>query len=247
MARQRHLNNAPIVEAIIDFRVRLAPTFDVTRFASLKETLRIDYPKVQEPREFVAGIEFAGKQVQQILEDKGLRGYFFRSVDDRNVVQFRKDGFTFSRLNPYTEWKTVRGEAKRLWELYRAAASPELVTRVAVRYINQLGIPQPFNDFADYLTTPPTLPKTLPQDLRQFMTRAVVCDAATDIWANITQALSQSTKPNEITIIFDIDVYKQHEIGFEESDIWPVFEQLRTLKNRIFFDSISEKTASLFE
>ncbi len=86
MARQRHLKNAPLVEAIIDFRVRLAP-FDVTRFASLKETLRIDYPKVQEPREFVAGIGFAGKQVQQILEDKGLRGYFLRSVDDRNVVQ----------------------------------------------------------------------------------------------------------------------------------------------------------------
>lgn len=247
MAEQKHLNNAPIVEAIIDFRVRLAPAFDVAGFASLKEPLLVDYPIVQERRAFEAGVGVAGKQVQQMFEDKGLLGYLFRSGDEKNVAQFRRDGFTFSRLKPYTEWETVRGEAKRLWELYRAAASPEIVTRIAVRYINQLSIPLPVNDFADYLTAPPTLPKTLPQDLRQFMTRAVVCDAATDIWANITQALPQSTRPNEVTIIFDIDVYKQRESGFEESSIWPMLEQLRTLKNRIFFDSISEKTARLFE
>jgi len=247
MAKYRHLNNAPIVEAIIDFRVKLASNFDVTGFASLKETLHVDYPRVQEPREFIAGVQFAGTQVQQVLEDKGLRGYFFRSADEKNVVQFRKDGFTFSRLKPYTEWEAVLGEAKRLWDLYRAASSPELVTRIALRYINQLSIPLPIKGFADYLTAPPTLPETLPQGLSQFMTRMVVCDAATDIWANITQALPPSTKPNEVTIILDIDVYKQRESGFEESNIWPMFEQLRTLKNQIFFDSISEKAARLFE
>jgi uncharacterized protein (TIGR04255 family) len=246
MAERRHLNNAPIVEAIIDFRVRLAPTFDVTTFATLKETLSVDYPKMKNRREFVTGIGFADKQVQQIFEDKGLRGYFFESDDDRNVVQFRKDGFTFSRLKPYTEWETVRAEAKRLWGLYSAKAPPELVTRIAVRYINQLSIPLPIDDFADYLTAPIPIPKTLPQHVDQFMTRVALRDVATDMRANIIQALQECTKPDEVTIILDIDVYKQQEGGFEDSKIWSTFEQLRELKNQIFFDSITEKTARLF-
>jgi uncharacterized protein (TIGR04255 family) len=247
MARQRHLNKAPIVEAIIDFRVKLASDFDVTKLASLKETLLVDYPVVQERRAFEAGVEVAGKQVQQMFEDKGLLGYLFRSGDEKNVAQFRRDGFTFSRLKPYTEWETVLAEAKRLWTLYSVKAAPELTTRIAVRYINQLPIPLPIQDFADYLTAPPRVPETLPQEVSHFMTRVVVCDAATDIRANIIQALQSTAKPEYATIVLDVDVFKQRESGFEESEIWSTFEQLRELKNRIFFDSISEKTAGLFE
>lgn len=247
MAKQRHLDNAPIVEAIIDFRVRLAPTFDLTGFISPGQTLHPEYPKMEEKREFATGIQLANNRVQPLFEDKGLMGYFFRSEDGKNVVQFRKDGFTFSRLKPYTEWETVCAEAKRLWELYRAKASPELVTRIAVRYINRLTIPLPISDFADYLTAPPMIPETLPQDVNQFMTRVLVRDVITDIQANIVQALDKGAKSDEVAIILDIDVYKQQESGLDESKIWPTFEQLRELKDRIFFDSISERTARLFE
>jgi uncharacterized protein (TIGR04255 family) len=247
MARRIHLNKAPIVEAIIDFRVKLASDFDVTKLASLKEPLLVDYPIVQERRAFEAGVEVAGKQVQQMFEDKGLLGYLFRSGDERNVAQFGRDGFTFSHLKRYPEWETVLAEAKRLWELYSAKASPELITRLAVRYINQLPLPLSINDFGEYLTAPPRVPETLPQEVSHFMTRVVVRDAATDIRANIIQALQRGAKPDCVTVVLDIDVYKQQENGFEEPQIWSTFAQLRDLKNRIFFDSISEKTARLFE
>src|SRR4030042_630242 len=240
MAKQRHLKNAPIVEAIIDFRAKLASGFDVTGFAALKETLHINYPKMEERREFAAGLELTGKQVQQIFEDKGLHGYLFRSDDDKNVAQFRRDGFTFSRLRPYAEWETVLAEAKRLWKLYSAKASPEVITRIAVRYVNQLNIPLPINDLADYFTAPPRIPEALPLEVSHFMTRVVVCDAATDIRANIIQALQPGTKPEYATIILDVDVYKQSDGGFGEGTAWTDFEQLRELKNRIFFDSIAE-------
>jgi uncharacterized protein (TIGR04255 family) len=81
MAKQRHLDNAPIVEAIIDFRVRLAPAFDLAGFSSLKQTLHTEYPKMEDRREFAAGIQLANKQVHQVFEDKGLVVYLFRSED----------------------------------------------------------------------------------------------------------------------------------------------------------------------
>ncbi len=247
MAKQRHLTNAPIVEALIDFRAKLPSGYNVTEFLSLKKTLGKSYPQVEESRAFESGLIVKGKQIEQILKDRGLRGYFFKSPDGKNIVQFREDGFTFSRLNPYTNWETVLAEAKKLWALYLRTASPELVTRLATRYINRMDIPLPINDFKQYLTAPPSIPESLPQGVSHFLTRVTIRDPELDMIAHVLQALEKSAKPDHVSIILDIDVFKQMESGFGESDIWPTFEHLRNLKNRIFFDSITEETARLFE
>jgi len=246
MAKQRHLNNAPIVEAIIDFRVKLPSGYNVTEFSSLKKTLSKDYPQMNESWTFEEEIMVKGKQIEQIVKDRGLRGYFFKSSDGKNVAQFREDGFTLSRLKPYSDWETVLAEAKKLWSLYLKTASPELITRLATRYINRMDIPLPINNFRQYLTAPPIIPKSLPQRVSRYLTRVTIVDPD-DIMANIIQALERSSKPGHVAIILDIDVYKQMEAGFPENQIWPTFEKLRNLKNRIFFDSITEETAKLFE
>lgn len=248
MAEYRHLNNAPITEAIIDLRVRLPSEFQVKNFSSLRETLHDQYPGVEERRLITGafGIE-AGKPVMRPPVDKGIEGYLFRSANNTKVVQFKKEGFTFSRLKPYTDWEDVSAKAKDLWELYVAKAFPELVTRIAVRYINHLKIPLPINDFLEYLTVPPRVPDNAPQDVSTFLSRVVVHDLQMDIAANITQALEKSVEPNYATVILDIDVYKRGEFAVGINDIWPVFAQLHDLKNRIFFGSITERTARLFE
>lgn len=245
MAKQRHLNNAPIVEAIIDFRVKLPSGYNVTEFSSLKKTLK-GYPQMNESWAFEEEIMVKGKQIEQIVKDRGLRGYFFKSSDGKNVAQFREDGFTLSRLKPYSDWETVLGEAKKLWALYLKTASPELITRLATRYINRMDIPLPINDFRQYLTAPPIIPESLPQGINHYLTRVTIGDPD-DIMANIIQALEKSSKPGHVAIILDIDVYKRMEAGFPENQIWPTFESLRDWKNRIFFDSITEKTARLFK
>ena len=81
--------------------------------------------------------------------------------------------------------------------------------------------------------------------MSQFLTRVVIHDA--DITANIVQTMKSSPKLDHIGVILDIDVFKLKEAGFEESSIWPEFEKLRDFKNRIFFESITEKTAGLYE
>jgi len=248
MARRRHLKNAPIVEAIVDFRVKLPAKFKVQTFASIKEILGDSYPQMEERREFEAGIKIQGKRVEHIVEEKGLQGYFFKSSDGKNVAQFRKDGFTFSRLKPYTNWQDVSAEAKKLWRIYVDSTFPDIVvTRIAARYINQLDIPLPIKDLEKYLKAPPAIPQNAPQELHQFLTRVTIRDPKFDIMAHIIQALERSSKRDCATVILDIDVFKQKESGFVELEIWQTFKQLRDLKNRIFFDSITEKTARLFE
>lgn len=212
---------------------------------SLKEKLSGKYTEVEKGL-LVGSIKIEeGKPILEPDEDKGIRGYRFTSRNKKEVAQFRIDGFTFSRLHPYTKWEKVLGEAKKLWELYSLKASPQVVERISVHYINRLEIPLPLRDLEDYLTASPALPKTLPQKLSQFLIRLVVHEK--DLVASIIQALVESPKPEHIGIILDIDVFKENIKGISDENIWSTFNRLRVLKNRIFFELITEKTARLFE
>ena len=245
MAKQRYLQNAPITEALIDFRVILPSEFDPQTFSDLEIKLSTKYPQ-KEPLRLVTGkfgIE-AGKPIN-ITEDKGIQGYLYKSEDGKNIAQFRADGLTYNRLKPYTSWDEVIAEAKYLWELYKGTARPQLITRIAVRYINHLTIPA---DFSDYITNPPIIPEGIPQTISSFLTRIVIQDLDREIAANITKALEKSIEPNYITIILDIDVYKQQDFSPNDNEtIWNTFTRMRELKNLIFFNSITEKTAEKYK
>jgi uncharacterized protein (TIGR04255 family) len=43
-------------------------------------------------------------------------GYAFTSQAGVEIVQVRIDGFTFSRLHPYTSWDSFSAEARQLWD-----------------------------------------------------------------------------------------------------------------------------------
>ncbi len=103
MADVRHLNNAPITEAIIDIRVKLPFEFKVESFLELKNTIGDRFPKVEERKLFSSQFGFKrGEPQPPSSKYHGVHGYFYSPEVDKKVAQFRIDGFTFSRLKPYT-------------------------------------------------------------------------------------------------------------------------------------------------
>lgn len=238
------LKNAPITEALIDIRVKLPSTTDVKSIDFLFEKIKSQYPVRQEQR--VSEFSFEMKPDEDPIKASKLRinGYRYVSADQRQIVQARLDGFTMSRLHPYAEWKDLRDEAKKLWQFYKEITKPEAITRVALRYINNLNMPFPINDFDEYLTAPPMVPKELPQGISSFLTRVVVTEPTLGINAIITQALElvpPMPEMSRLPVILDIDVFKQDPKGMEETDAWNTIEQLRHFKNKIFDKSITSK------
>lgn len=252
MARLRYLKNAPISEALFDIRVKLPKNFDVSKFKSLGTELGGNYPIIEEQHLFSGHHHLVhGKHQSSSLRDE-VNGYFFKSKDLKDIVQFRRDGFTVNRLHPYTNWDELVQKTKNLWPIYHKVADPEAVTRLAVRYINQLKILLPIADFSEYLAVPPVVPSGLPQGIATFFNRVTIYYASQDIHANITQSLEnvdpiQLNDRNHIVIILDIDVFKQCDLLNNDQEIWPNFDQFHNIKNEIFFNYITEKTAELFE
>ena len=242
MAAIRHLDNAPIAEAIVDFRVSLPPDFRAETLYDARERLRPDYPKAEERKSFEALFEFAGVQPAAAqTRELGFHGLWLKSEDEKNIAQFRIDGFTFNRLKPYTSWETIMPEAMRLWTVYAEITRPRTITRLALRYINRLELPGPGVELDDYILTAPKLPGSVPQIVSTFATRTVLGHPERRLMANVAQVVEVSMESPARALLFDIDVYRVGEVDVDEQKVREVLEDLRLYKNQIFFGSLTEQ------
>jgi uncharacterized protein (TIGR04255 family) len=192
-----------------------------------------------EARFGIEGGRPVGMQVQAAL------GWVYRA--DGAIAQFRVDGFTFSKLEPYTTWEDVFGEADRLWRIYVQTAQPLEISRLAVRFINRLRLPGPA-ELRQYLEAPPVLPPPIPHAVREFLTRIVVQGGNdNDASAVLIQALEASLDPATVPLLLDIDAFREVSLPPGDPSVTGIFEQLRRLKNDIFFASVTERTVEMFE
>ena len=131
--------------------------------------------------------------------------------------------------------------------IVQGSGLPEAITRVALRYINNLNIPMPVIDFADYLAAPPVLPEGLPQGVNSFLIRLNVHVPELEANAIITQALEpMPVEMSKLPVILDIDVIKERTAGIEEREAWNLLEKMRNFKNQIFFGFITEKLKEIY-
>lgn len=239
------LTKAPITEALIDLRVKLPASIDAQKIESIYESIKEQYPMKNKIFKSEIHVTIPAGRLDNPPE-YDIRGYFYKTPDKKQIVQNRLDGFTFNRLHPYIAWIDFHSEAYRLWQIYKEATSPESITRVALRYINKLNIPMPIESLKDYLTEPPTVPKELPQGMSSFWSRIVICEPSINANAIITQAFEQTIN-NIAPITLDIDVNVHQPEGLKESDAWETIERLRDFKNKIFFNSITEKLKEMYK
>ena len=249
MVETTRFPNAPITEALLDIRVKLPAQTDLAKLATFHDAIKQKYPSKQERMAWRGHIEIQASPVAQVSQSAagGPDGYLFTSVDGRQVVQARLDGFTFSRLKPYDKWEALRDEARELWQHYVRITSPEAVTRVALRYINRIEIPLPIRDFKDYILTTPEIAPDLPQGLGSFFMRLVIPDPKAQAVAIVTETVEPiDESSNRLPLIFDIDVFRMAAFNVQDKSLWETLEQLHDLKNDIFFKSITPKAKELF-
>ena len=164
------------------------------------------------------------------------------------MVQYRVNGFTFSRLHPYESWKNLTDSALPLWADY-AALGISKVTRIALRYINELKLPQGA-ELSHYLASAPHIPQGLPQDLAGFLQRFVIINQAAACTAIVAQALEETpagSAPSDATIVLDIDAFWEGSIGPRDGQLIATLETLHIFKNELFFKLVTDRTLELFK
>ncbi len=241
-----HLANAPITEALIDIQVRYheLPTNDVLR--SVAQAMKDAFPLLEERQQTTISISMVPEAETNMVHQP--YGFLLHSADKHYAAQILQDRFSLSRLTPYIDWADLRDQAKQFWQIYRDIAAPKRVVRLAVRYINKLLLPSPIEDFSVFFTKPIEIPESLPQGLASYMTRMALPEPETGSVALIQQVLEGVTLENEVSIIFDIDTFKQVDLAADnDEEIWSDLENLRDYKNRVFFKSLTNRAIELFQ
>ncbi|MBX3439830.1 MAG: TIGR04255 family protein, partial [Planctomycetaceae bacterium] len=187
-----------------------------------------------------------GQEIQASASQSPI-GFLFMSQDEKQIFQARLDGFTMSRLAPYESWDPFCCEARRLWELYRNEVRPEQVLRLAVRYINRIDIPTPFDDLSQYLRTFPEISRDLPQALSGLFMRLTIPQPDIESVVLLNEVLIEPAKPEVASVILDIDLIRETTPPQDDERIWTFVEVLRQRKNEVFEACITDKARELFQ
>jgi uncharacterized protein (TIGR04255 family) len=251
MARpQKRYKSAPIMEAVIEVRIMPVESFKDEGLKELGESLRAEFPKQVEMRRVEMGFALGAGPEQQANFSTHNTPFGLRLSKDKDsrVLQVRRDGFAYSHLAPYTDWATFRGEAYPLWERYRRVAAAGALARCGLRYINRIDIPGEKVEIEDYFALYPKIPSAMPNpDIAGMLMNLTMPQPDLECGATVTQALAGPAKKGHVSVILDIDLFRENLVKWSDSDVWSYFDKLRHRKNEMFEGCITDRTRELID
>lgn len=243
MTVQKHYPDAPIQEAII--ALRTVPVVPLNLDALRLDAEKSEYSKVENLIEAIGQFKVGpgGGSAQMHQQPTGWK---YTHENGKQIFQSRVNGFTFSQLAPYDRWETLQEEAQRLWTEYRKIVKPERIDRLAVRYINRVDIPVANVDIKSYFRTSPEISPDLPQELANYFMQLRIPYPSIGGTCLMNQTIVPPALEGGVSIVLDIDLFRDENIPQEEAEIWNFFETLHVAKNQIFEACITDATRELF-
>lgn len=238
------------MEAVVDIDCDMPPTMDLAALKNQgRDLFRDRYPKfrtqlIQEhqfKQQVGAAPEMSDRQSVQALQ--------FLQDDEKQLVQVRALGFSFNRLAPYSSLDDYLPEIERAWRLFVGLASPVQIRAIRLRYINRILLPLTNGrvDLEEYLKRSPRLPDEERLTFAGFLDQHAVVEANTGNQAIIILT-TQPPAGDQLPLIFDIEAASA---GNAEPEDWSWIrariQSLRSLKNHIFVNTLTDKCLKLFQ
>jgi len=246
----QHLPLAPIVEAVIDIRARAVTVLEESLVKPSLEAKRSGYQFMDSQREIEHKFTLeGGKPPGLMIRDLGWKGLRFQSTDKKHIAQFNRDGFVFSRLEPYQSWQQLYEEGMRLWHVYVELAQPIEIHRIGLRYINRIQLPPDELRFEDYLQPAPEPPKRLDLPFHDFLHQDTLAVPGHPYAINVIRTIQPPGAPGVqgLGLILDIDAFTTQGFELDEALLEQRLLEMRWLKNKVFFGSVTPNALKLFQ
>ncbi|HVN94326.1 MAG TPA: TIGR04255 family protein [Terracidiphilus sp.] len=248
MPEQETYPRAPILEAVLDIRVRSSSPFSEDSLNELRAREQGNYPGFRRPFQ----VQFRVERTDPTLEPTSQVSSFANggamvSEDGKQLFQARPDGFSHNRLAPYQEWASFSSEARRLWDLYREVAKPEFIEILGLNYVNRIGLPTGV-EISDYLRIYIQVPPELPQTLEVHNLQVQMLHPESEARMSIVVSFG-SIANDRIPVTLNVQAFKfvgKATADLTENEVWTTFDQLRNLKNLAFESCITDKVREEF-
>jgi uncharacterized protein (TIGR04255 family) len=244
------LAHAPIAEAVIEMRARAEVPWEELSIRGRLAPLLPGYPNIESQSEFKHEMQFGpGQDTVQRHRNLGWRGLRCESSDHVHIAQFNRDGFVFSRLRPYDHWEQFYAEAMRLWKIYQDLATPSGIQRLGLRFINRIELPVDGPRPADYLRMPSEVLTGMPLPRAGFFHRDVLAVPGYPYIVTIVRTVQpiQVSGSKGFGLLLDIDVFSTEPFDLRDDLLSQRLIEMRWLKNKAFFGSITEQALETFQ
>ncbi len=236
--KRKIYSKAPVIEALIHFEFQSEPENFSSKLDIFCEYIAQDYPDC-------STIQFMPVDLSNAASSQRNIGYRLANSSNDRILQLREQSFTFSCLAPYTKWEDMILQALNVWKSYQDLMQNAPLTRVAVRYVNQLNLPLSKLDLKSYLNIYPVISSEPPLDLGGYLMQLQIPFPKDNALATVIQVLEPQNLPEVASTLLDIEVTSTGELADE--DLQALLNRLHKIENQVFETSITDRTRELFK
>jgi uncharacterized protein (TIGR04255 family) len=244
MAKQEHLKNAPVIEAIFGIQADASKNWDAETVEPWLLQAFSDFPQIQEQRQFVNEISLApGKKLKSNTSVRAVEAFLLRQDDGSSAIQVRRDGFSYSQLAPYPDWEKFVAAGLQNWEIYRDRFEVSSPHNVFVRFVSRVSYPKVENfRLSDYFVSSPSAPDGTDWTIASFRDNRVYFPHGSKFKIESNFWPTGTDKNQDVySFILDLSVTPTQTLAESGETIDEILPHLRDLKNDAFFSKFTEQ------
>jgi uncharacterized protein (TIGR04255 family) len=238
----------PITEAVIE--VRFDTGVQQRLLTKFLQRVAKQYPTAEQTYNISAQIRIGDRDREpEVRPEQKFSGYKLTASDTADVVLLQLDRIATIRLAPYCGWDNFVAVFKKNYEILCKICGRRPITRIATRYVNRLDIPieQGISiSVEDYLLLEPRVPDSIPQ-INHFLTTFVGIVPEIEGQVNVRAGTVASPLIDHVSLLLDIDLFKEQNLPQRENDLWDLLSSLRQQKDILFEAFITDRARELFD
>lgn len=245
-SNERVYAKPPLVEAVVEFRFSGGEAWSESTFILLNERFSVEYsgqPRVTGQLQLDATVD--GKEVTTSAKHTP-HAVLFCSADGAKAVGVGDNLLSIHALAPYPGWDRFLARVRAAFELYVGVVKPTGISRVAVRYIDRITLPEKAGALADYFVVMPPKPRSMFPFLSAFHIVLQTFDQDENI-AMLTLSSSEPDDTGSTVVLYDLNLVRDFPEQ-EPLDRWEQHaEALHQRQKDIFEESITDQMRKLFQ
>lgn len=240
----RCYKNSPIAEALCEFRFEPSVPWDLTIPGLVYEKIRETFPKKRQAKVLETSLSGGRESIQQQV--KMTERIQFLRGDEKALVQVGSNLLAVNHLKPYPTWQEFLPLIRQGFNAYLEVATPTVIQRIGLRYINRIEIPGQRIELEDYFEFYPFIAPNLPQDLGSFIVGIVVpYDSRDSLRLQITTAPIE--RPNTVAVLLDLDYFLAQPGQVSLDKVFEWVEVAHTRVEEAFEACITDRLRQIFE
>lgn len=240
------LENPPVVAAVfqIHFDSSNLTLEDFSKFDNnIKE---LGFPKRADGIEASLNVDQSriplGKSKISAISDAKLIHYSYSSDDNKKKLTLSDSNITYIDESEYEGWTNFTDSVINILSKIDSILEHRTIKRTSIRFLNQFNFEQ-FDDPTEYFkmvisSTEESLPYPLAK--YAFKTTFKVSDVSHAVVNHFLDRVDE-----RYIYILDLDILNSRNYEYDSSIVRELLEQLREIKNTIFFDNVTDKLIEL--